>query len=135
MVPALVADLNAAWNAHDAERVLAFYSPEYEGTDVAERAPQQGLAGARQSIERFLTAFPNLHITIEETVAQDSRIAVVWRAWGKHQGSMMQIPATGREFEVCGVTILTFQDGKVVRARQVWDVAALLRHIGLLPNL
>jgi len=86
-------------------------------------------------VERYLTAFPNLHIAVEETVVQDDRIAVVWRAWGNHQGTVMQIPATGREVEVCGVTLLTIQDGKVVRARQVWDVAALLRHLGLLPNL
>jgi len=42
MVPALVADLTAAWNAHDAEQVLTCYAPEYEGTDVAERTPQRG---------------------------------------------------------------------------------------------
>jgi steroid delta-isomerase-like uncharacterized protein len=134
-IPGLVRDMTAAWNAHDAERLLAFYSPEYEGSDVCESAPQRGLADARRSIEQYLRAFPGAEVTIEDTLVEDDRLVVVWRARGKHQGTMLNIPATGREVEVCGVSVLTTRDGKVIRARQVWDVAALLRSIGLLPEL
>ena len=134
-IPGLVQDMTAAWNAHDSERLLAFYSPEYEGSDVCEAAPQLGLEAARRSIEGYLRAFPGSYVTVEDTLVQDDRLVVVWRAHGKHQGTVMNIPATGREVEVCGVSVLTTRDGKIVRARQVWDVAALLRGIGLLPEL
>jgi steroid delta-isomerase-like uncharacterized protein len=134
-IPTLVSDLAAAWNAHNAEGVLAFYAPEYEGLDVADPAPQYGLDGARESAARYLGAFPGLHVRVEETIVQGDRVVVFWRAWGKHEGAMLHIPATGREVEVSGVSLLTVRDGKVVRARQVWDVAALLRGIGLLPEL
>ena len=34
-----------------------------------------------------------------------------------------------------GVSALTLRDGKVIRGLYIWDVAGLLRNIGLLPEL
>jgi hypothetical protein len=47
----------------------------------------------------------------------------------------MHIPPTGRFATVRGVSILTFMDGKIYRGQYMWDVAGLLRAIGLLPEL
>jgi predicted ester cyclase len=71
----------------------------------------------------------------EEMVVQGNRVAVVWKARGTHQGTLMNIPATGRPVAVRGVTLLTVAEGKVSRALYLWDVAGLLRDLGLLPEL
>ena len=47
----------------------------------------------------------------------------------------MNIPATGRAVRVCGVSLLTIVDGQIRQARHIWDVAGMLRNIGLLPAL
>jgi hypothetical protein len=47
----------------------------------------------------------------------------------------MNIPATGRRVEVRGASFLTIEAGKVTRATMLWDVAGMLRGIGLLPDL
>jgi hypothetical protein len=36
---------------------------------------------------------------------------------------------------VCGNTFLSLREGRITRAETVWDVAGLLRAIGLLPEL
>jgi hypothetical protein len=47
----------------------------------------------------------------------------------------MNIPPTGRNVEVLGTSVLTVGDGKIARGLYIWDVAGLLRSIGLLPEL
>ncbi len=130
-----IAELMEAWNTHDVDRVVMFYSQDYEGQDVAEAAPQRGQQGIRKSIERYLSAFPDLHLVAEDTVIQDDRIALVWTARGTHKGLLMNIPATGRTVAVRGVSLFTLEGDKIRRGTYIWDVAGLLRAIRLLPDL
>jgi len=110
----LVNDLFGAWNAHDIERTVALYSPLYTGVDISQSEPHSGQDGIRRSIQIYLQAFPDFQLHTEEIIGQDDRVVVLWSAEGTHRGKLMNIPAT---------------------ALYLWDVAALLREIGLLPEL
>jgi steroid delta-isomerase-like uncharacterized protein len=131
----LITQLLEAWNAHDVEGVTALHAIEYEGMDVAQPTLQHGHHGIRQTVRRYLRAFPDLHFTNEEMVVQGDRVVLVWTAQGTHRGPLMNIPATGRTVELRGVSLLTVRDNKVQQAMYFWDVAGFLRAIGLLPNL
>lgn len=124
-----------AWNNHDVEQVAALCDPEYHGLDVAEAQPLHGPDGVRQSMMRYLEAFPDLRFTGIDVVIQDSRIAVRWTANGTHRGPLMNIPASGYKFSVSGTSFYTLGDGRFTHGICVWDVAGLLRAIGLLPRL
>src|SRR5689334_7095851 len=87
----LVDALAAAWNAQDVDRLLTFFSPAYEGVDVGASTPQHGLADLRANVERYLKAFPGLHVRHEETIVEGDRAVVIWTAHGRHQGSLMNI--------------------------------------------
>ena len=131
----ILTGLVEAWNAHNAERVASFYSADYVGIDMAEHSQQRGPEGVRHTVQRYLQAFPDLRLTVEETLAQDNRAAIKVTVRGTHQGGIMNIPATGRLTEIHGVAFLTFEDGKISQASYLWDVAGFLRSIGLLPDL
>jgi hypothetical protein len=47
----------------------------------------------------------------------------------------MNIPPTGRQVQVRGVSIIEVKDGLIVRGQYIWDLAGMLRHMGLLPEL
>ena len=130
-----VEDLLDAWNTHDIERIKMFYAPEYEGVDVSQAEPQRGLQGISQAVERYLQAFPDLHFVGEDIIVQGNRAVLVWIAYGTHEGKLMHIPPTGRKIMVRGVSLLTVENGKTTRGLYIWDVAGLLRTIGLLPEL
>ncbi|HYP38857.1 MAG TPA: ester cyclase [Chloroflexia bacterium] len=130
-----IAQLLDAMNSHDMDRVAACYSPDYRGVDVNEPAPQLGRVGIRQSMSRYLAAFPNLHFTQEDTVIEGNRVALRWTARATHQGTVLHIPPTGKQVVVRGASFLTLQGGHIVSASYIWDVASMLREIGLLPEL
>jgi len=130
-----VNDLLAAWNSHDIDRAAKFYAAGYIGDDVGQAMPHRGPAGIREFLARYLSAFPDFHFALDELVVDGNRVALVWTANGTHQGTLMNIPPTGRRISIRGVSLLTVQDNQVQQASYIWDVAGLLRNIGLLPEL
>jgi steroid delta-isomerase-like uncharacterized protein len=127
--------INQAWNSHDIQRVLNFYSPDYIGSDVGRAALLHGHAGLQAMLETYWEAFPDLQFVVTHTVTQGSRVVIVWVAEGTHQGPIMNIPPTRHKVEVRGVSLIEVEDGLVVRGEHIWDLAGMLRHMGLLPEL
>lgn len=131
----LITSLVEAWNIHDADRVASFYAPDYQGMDVGQATPQRGLEGIRASVAHYLRAFPDLQLTGEEVLVEENRAALVWMAQGTHLGPLLNIPATGRAIQVRGVSVLTVERDKITSGLYIWDVAGMLRSIGLLTEL
>jgi len=131
----LIRHLIAAWNSHDPERVAALYTEDYEGIDVGEPGPQYGPQAIYQSVSRYLAAFPDLEFTEDEMICEGDHVALVWTARGTHRGTLMNIPPSGRKICLKGMSRHVISEGKIVRSLYVWDLAGLLRDIGLLPRL
>lgn len=127
--------ITQAWNSHDIQRVLSFYSVDYVASDVGRAALQRGHPGLRDMLEAYWSAFPDLQFSITERLTQGTRVAIVWVAEGTHHGPFMNIPPTGHAVEVRGVSVIDVQDGLVVHGQYIWDLAGMLRHMGLLPEL
>ena len=127
--------INEAWNSHDIEGVLSFYAPGCVGEDVGTAIPLLGRDAMRTMLENYWRAFPDLKFEVVDSLAEGSRIAIFWIGEGTHQGTIMNIPPTGRRVRVRGVSIIEVEDGLIVRGQSIWDLAGMLRHMGLLPEL
>ena len=131
----LVMQLLEAWNSHDIEQTMGLYGSDHVVIDIAEATTRYGLDGIRHSMGRYFQAFPDLKFRADEILYDGSRVTLVWTAHGTHGGALMHIPPTGRRVTVRGVTLLTIVGDMVRRSESLWDVAGLLRAIGLLPDL
>lgn len=132
---ALMTELIAGWNAHDPERVERCYTPDCEEIDVAAREPMRGSAMIRKLMKYYLRGFPDVVVTMDDLVCHDDKASLVWTFRGTHSGRFMNIPPTGRKVEVRGATMITVCNGRVHRVLRIWDLAGLLRDLGLLPEL
>ncbi len=131
----LIDALLDAWNAHDLDAVMACYDPAYDGTDVGEAASRQGAIALRKMVRRWFRAFPDLRVTPEQVIVQGDQVALGWLLSATHQGAFMRIPATRRRITLRGVSMMTIADGRIARGSRIWDMAAFLRNVGLLPEL
>lgn len=129
-----VRELLDAWNAHDSEKAASFYAYDYEGVDVGQASVQHGPQARVRILDSYVRAFPDLTFN-GETVVEGSRAVLIWTMRGTHQGAFMRIPPTGRSVEIRGVSVLTFENGKIIRGLNIWDTAGFLRAVGLLPDL
>jgi len=124
----------AAWNAHDVEAFVKRLDTKTIWESDALPAPFAGHEGARQFFKLYVTAFPDLHLDIEQILpAGDSHVLVRWRSSGTHLGPLAQIPATGRKATNHGCTVMELKNSKIGHAWVYFDNAHLLRQLGVLP--
>lgn len=131
----IVHQLIAAWNRHDPHSMTALYAENYTGEDTGRKRPDRG---SRDILAMALTnfrGFPDSHLELVDMVADQNRVAFVWRMTGTHKASVMNIPATGRRVSLLGTSILNISDGKIQSGLRIWDMASMLRAVGLLPDL
>jgi steroid delta-isomerase-like uncharacterized protein len=98
-------------------------------------APGQGLgpAGFEHFFKELHTAFPDLHITGEQIVADESCIAIAYTLTGTHKGVFLGYPPTGKPVKVRGVQISKFANGKLVERWGSSDQLGMLQQLGLAP--
>lgn len=134
-IQAVVQQVLAAWNSHDPARVAAFYTEDCRVMDVAIAEPPVGREGVRQMFEAYYHTFPDLEITPDVIITEGNQVAVFWTARATHQGPILNIPPSGRRVSARGVNYLVLRQGKVCETLTIWDVAGMLRDLGLLPDL
>lgn len=123
------------WNSQNYDGASELYAEDYRGVDVTDHTRLYGPAAVARELERLCRAFPDLVFSKEHTIHENDRVALYWSARGTHQGTVLNIPATGRSVVVNGVTLLRVTDGKITQGVHLWDMAGLLRDLGLLPEL
>ncbi len=130
----LLIELIAAFNAHDKSRLLKLYHPDYDGEDLSEGKRADGLRDVGRMLDYMFTAFPDLEMRLLENGSDGDQVFFFWVATGHQRGRLMNIPPTGKSVSFTGSTFLKLRDGKIIRSRRIWDVASVLRQIGLLPE-
>jgi steroid delta-isomerase-like uncharacterized protein len=101
--------------------------------DHGSSRPDAGLAGVKEAIPRFLQAFPDVRIEIEDALASGDRVAQRILLRGTHRGPFAGIPATGRTATWRGMHWWRFEDGRIVEHWSTADMMGLLRQIGVDP--
>jgi len=76
-------------------------------------------------------AFPDFEFTIQDLIAEGDRVAVRLKARGTHMGEFQGIAATGKQFEISGITIYRMADGKVVEQWVNNDQLGMMQQLGV----
>src|SRR6266540_294541 len=105
-------------------------SPDYVGVQGA-----KGPAGFRGVVTGLRTAFPDIHYTLDDVIAEDDRVAVRWHWTGTQKAAFRTYPATGKAMTNTGAGIFRFKDGKIVDAALETDRLGFLQQVGAVPQL
>lgn len=85
-------------------------------------------------VAAYRGAFPDARSTVEDQVAEGDKVVTRWRARGTHQGALGPIAATGRQFEMDGMTIERIEAGRIAEVWVARDELGLLAHLGVTPG-
>jgi steroid delta-isomerase-like uncharacterized protein len=80
---------------------------------------------------RLHGAFPDIQVTVNDTIAADDKVVVRWSAAMTHTGDHLGIPATNRQVRITGITIAQIKDGKIIRGWDNWDQLALMQQLSV----
>ena len=89
--------------------------------------------GWKQLATMFRTAFPDLHLQIEDEITEGDRVTTRFTAHGTHQGELMGIPATGKEVTIGGINIARIAGSKIVERWEELDMMGMMVQLGVVP--
>jgi predicted ester cyclase len=100
-------------NTGDVERLTEFIAPEY--TEVYNNVRHAiGLEGAKQHILGGRETYPDLHLSIEQQIAEGDWVVTQATARGTHQGTWLGMRPTGKPIEMTVVNVDKVVDGRIV---------------------
>ena len=77
----------------------------------------------------FCGAFPDLHIDLEDILAEGDRVAVRWRVSATHLGDHLGFPATGKKTTLDGSSFLIAKGNQVIEGWNQMDVQAMIQKL------
>ena len=122
------------WNAGDLTAVEEFIAPAYIRHDPGLPMEVRGPDGVRAVISAYRTAFPDLHLILDDTLADGDKVVLRLTVRGTHQGDLMGIPPSGQGVEITAIEIFRLDGGKIVEQWVAVDNLGLMRQIGALAT-
>jgi steroid delta-isomerase-like uncharacterized protein len=104
--------------------------------DVLIRTPLPVQATGAQAIKevfaRLHRAFPDLHVTVEDLIAERDRVAGRNTVTGTHLGEYMGLAPTGKSVAYNEIFIFRFARGRIAETWGVVDVFSQMRQLGVM---
>jgi steroid delta-isomerase-like uncharacterized protein len=92
-----------------------------------------GREGMRLLGGAIVAAFPDVHATVQDLLADEDRVVERTTARGTHTGEFQGIPATGKAVNWSEIHIYRLRDGKIVELWSEIDFLGLLTQLGVVP--
>ncbi len=119
-------------NLDAADELIA---PDYVQHDPAMPEEARGPEGFKEFAAAFRAAFPDLHMEIEEQIAEGDLVATRWTCTGTHDGDLMGIAPTGKRVRQPGMDISRVSDGgKVVETWEGYNSMVMMQQLGVVPS-
>ena len=82
-----------------------------------------------------LAGFPDLHVTIEDMIAEGDKVVARLTASGTQQGAFLGIPSTGKHATISDIEVVRIVNGKFVEIWVQADFLGLLQQLGVVPAM
>jgi hypothetical protein len=90
-----------------------------------------GLKAAKKYMAEIFSAFPDVHMTIDDLVGEGDKVAVRFTVTGTHKGRFMGMPASNKKLKMWSIQIDRIANGKFVEGWERTDTLGLMQQLGL----
>jgi len=120
------------WNKHNIAAFEKYYASGFimhfpDGDHNSEQ--YKGLCQA------YFKAFPDLHVTTNDLVAEGDKVTKVWTVNCTHNGEFMGIPPTGKSIVFKGIEVFRITDGKIAEVWAIMDNLGMMQQLGIIPPM
>jgi steroid delta-isomerase-like uncharacterized protein len=123
------------WNNGKLSVADEIFTPNYEHHDSSTPDFGRGPDSEKKRATLYRTAFPDLHLTIEDVIAEGETVMTRWSCRGTHKGDLNGIAPTGKQITLYGVTVARISNGKMAEGFVSWDALGLMQQLGVVPQL
>jgi steroid delta-isomerase-like uncharacterized protein len=121
------------WNKRRLEIVHEIISPSHAINDPHLAGSAVGPDAYKRVVTQFIGAFPDLHFTVEDVIAEKDKVVVAWAIAGTHKREFRGIPPTNKKVSIAGITINHITNGKITDSDISLDYLGLMQQLGVVP--
>jgi steroid delta-isomerase-like uncharacterized protein len=89
-----------------------------------------GASNLSRHIAMCRNGFPDMHFTVDDTIAERNEVVIHWTARGTHRGQYLGMQPTNRRAEVSGTSIFRIENSMIVEMWADWNVMTLMNQLG-----
>jgi len=114
-------------------------APDFIFTLPTHPDPYRGPDGFKELVTMLHSCFPDFYIHPQDIVASGDTVVTRWRGGGTHLGAAIHtvagdIPASGRKFEIDGMSWQRMANGQLVETLGNEDTVGMFNQLGILPT-
>lgn len=110
-------------------------SPGFVEHEAFPGLPSTGPEAPKAALAMFRAAFPDLRMSVDDTLAEGNKVVVRGTMSGTHKGEFMGIPPTDRGVKIQFIDIIEVGDGMATAHWGITDQAAMMEQLGLVPDM
>jgi steroid delta-isomerase-like uncharacterized protein len=120
------------WNKGRMESIDELFAADGIAYGLGEAGKDvQGAQEFKPFVQRIRGAFPDIRITVGDTISEGDKIAARFSATMTHTGDDLRFPATGGRVAVSGMSFTRIRNGQIVEGWNNWDIYGMMQHAGL----
>jgi len=127
--------IEEVWNKGNSSLADELFTPNYEHHDPSSPDFGRGPESEKKRVTLYRNAFPDLRVTIEDSIAEGETVMTRWSCRGTHKGDLNGIAPTGKQFTISGITVARLANGKLAEGYVNWDALGLMQQLGVVPEL
>ena len=127
-------DFEEIWNKGNLDTVDEICAADGVG-HIAGSPDIHSLEDYKQYVTMHRNAFPDIHFTFEDEIAQGDKVVIRWTVTCTHKGDFMGISPTGKQCTGTGITIYRFSGGKIQESWSNSDDLGMLQQLGIVPPI
>ena len=105
--------------------------------DFVSHDPANPQVRSREDFKQWFTglsaAFPDLHFSLEDMLAEGDKVAYRFTLRATHSGSWRGAAPTGKPITITAISIARIRDGKSAELWTNTDALGLVQQLGLIP--
>ncbi len=126
------------WNGRNLDIADELFAENYQthqlrsgGASVpAPRDP----AAVKEHVAQWLAAFPDLHFTLEQVIAEQDRVVTQCVMEGTHNGTWLGVPPTGKRVGIRMMVVHRIANGRIAEDWVLVESLGMFQQLGLLPS-
>jgi steroid delta-isomerase-like uncharacterized protein len=118
------------WNQKSEAAIDRMFRPEgkaygFVGPDGVLEGPE----AFKEAHRAFCSAFPDIHVEVEDVIAEGNRVAVRWTATMTHLGDQLGFPASGTKGTLNGSSFIIVKGEQIMEGWNQMDLQALFQRL------
>ena len=117
------------WNQGRVESIDELYAADGRVHGLGDLPP--GPPGFKPFHAAYRNAFPDMHLVLEDVIAEGDKVAYRWTATATHRGDGLGFAATDRPAQFSGMGFVRIRNGKLVEGWNNFDQFGLMQQLGV----